>query len=153
MAELDVTAASARPWSQPIAWVALRTLDDEGLLSRLDREARYRLRQRLFEPDPAQLLATAPHRLRARINLHPSSATRRRDRVVPSAITGAGAHGFGLTRDDAVDGYLSADTLADARAELRVRDSSTGAHLLRVVDDRRVLGETGFSPSTSSSLS
>lgn len=48
-------------------------------------------------------------------------------------------HGFGLTGDDAVDGYLSADALADARSALRARNSDTGGHLLRVVDDERLL--------------
>lgn len=58
---------------------------------------------------------------------------------MPSGITGAGIHGFGLTGDDAVDGYLPADGLADAHDVLRVRDSDTGAHLLRVVDEERLL--------------
>ena len=141
MVELGVTASSARPWSQPIAWAAMRVLDDDdALLSQLDRKARYRLRRRLDDPDPAQLLAAVRNRARVvRVSLHPSRAARLRDLVVPSGITGAGIHGFGLTGDDAVDGYLLADALGAARDALRVRDSDTGAHLLRVVDDRRLL--------------
>jgi excisionase family DNA binding protein len=39
LAELGVTASSARPWSQPIAWAAMRVLDDDdALLSHLDRK-------------------------------------------------------------------------------------------------------------------
>jgi excisionase family DNA binding protein len=141
MAELGATASSARPWSQRIAWAAMRVLDDDdALLSHMDRKARYRLRRRLDDPDPAQLLAAVRNRARVvRVSLHPSRAARLRDLVVPSGITGAGIHGFGLTGDDAVDGYLLADALADARDALRVRTSDTGAHLLRVVDDERLL--------------
>jgi len=109
-------------------------IDDEALLSQLDRKARHRLRQRLDEPDPAELLAAVRNRARVvRVSIHPSRAARLGDRVVPSAITGAGVHGFGLTGENAVDGYLSADALADARDAL--------------------LGEVGSSPSTSSSTS
>lgn len=141
VAELGVSASSARPWSQPIAWAAMRALDgDAALLSGLDRKARYRLRRRLDDPDPARLLSAVRNRARVvRASVHPSRAARLRDLVVPSGITGAGIHGFGLTGDDAVDGYLSAAALADAQGALRVRDSDTGAHLLRVVDDVRFL--------------
>ncbi len=141
LAELGVAASSGRPWSQPIAWAAMRVLDDDdALLSQLDRKARYRLRRRLDVPDPAPLLAAVRNRARVvRVSVHPSRAVRLRDLVVPSGVTGAGIHGFGLTGDDAVDGYLFADALADARDALRVRDSDTGAHLLRVVDDERFL--------------
>lgn len=141
LVELGVTASSARPWSQPMAWAAMRVLDgDDALLSQLDRKARYRLRRRLDETQPAQLVAAVRNRARViRVSLHPSRAARLRERVMPSGIAGAGIHGFGLTGDDAVDGYLSADALGDARDALRVRDSDTGAHLLRVVDETRVL--------------
>jgi hypothetical protein len=141
LAELGVAAASARPWSQPITWAAMRALDDdEALLSQLDRKARYRLRRRLDNPDPAQLLSAVRNRARVvRASVHPSRAVGLRDLVVPSGITGTGIHGLGLTGDDAVDGYLSREALANARGALRVRDSDTGAHLLRVVDDERLL--------------
>lgn len=141
LAELGVAASSVRPWSQPVVWAAMRALDgDEALLSDLDRKARYRLRRRLLDPDPARLLSAVRNRARVvRASVHPSRAPRLRDLVVPSGITGAGIHGFGLTGDDAVDGYLSADALTDARRALRVRDSDTGAHLLRVVDDEGFL--------------
>lgn len=148
LAELGVAASSTRPWSQPIAWAAMRALDGDGaLLDDLDRKARYRLRRRLDDPDPAWLLSAVRNRARVvRVSVHPSRATRLRALVVPSGITGAGTHGFGLTGDDAVDGYLSADALADARSALRVRDSDTGTHLLRVVDDERLLGGLEVAP-------
>jgi hypothetical protein len=141
MTELGVAASSSRPWSHPIAWAAMRALDgDDLLLSALDRKARYRLRRRLDDPNPARLLSAVRNRARVlRASVHPSRAARLRDLVVPSGITGAGVHGFGLTGDDAVDGYLSMEALADARVALRVRDSHSGAHLLRVVDDERLL--------------
>ena len=141
LADLGVTASSARPWSQTTVWVAMRALDDDGaLLSQLDRKARYRLRRRLDDADPASLLAAVRNRAGVvRVSVHPSRTDRLRELVVPSGITGAGMHGFGLTGDDAVDGYLSADSLADARQALRVRDSDSGAHLLRVVDDEHLL--------------
>jgi hypothetical protein len=110
--------------------------DDDALLSRMDRKARYRLRRRLDDPHPAQLLSAVRNRARmVPVSVHPSRAARLRDLVVPSGIHGAGIHGFGLTGDDTVDGYLSADALARAYDALRIRDSDTGAHLLRVVDD------------------
>lgn len=148
LAELGVAASSARPWSQPMAWAAMRALDDdEALLPDLDRKARYRLRQRLDNPDPARLLSAVRNRARVlRASVHPSRTARLRDLVVPSGITGAGIHGLGLTGDDAVDGYLSADALTDARGALRVRPSDTGAHLLRVVDDERLLEGLGVAP-------
>jgi len=65
---------------------------------------------------------------------------------VPSGIAGAGIHGFGLTGDPAVDGYLSEGALADARSALRIRDADTGAHLLRVVDDARFLAGLQVAP-------
>lgn len=141
LAELGVAGSSGRPWSQPIAWAAMRMLDDDdALLSHLDRKARYRLRRRLDDPDPGPLLSAVRNRARViRVSVHPSRIARLRDLVVPSGITGAGEHGFGLTGDDTVDGYLFAGALADARDLLRVRDSDTGAHLLRVVDDERML--------------
>jgi hypothetical protein len=141
LAELGVAAASARPWSPPTAWAVMRALDgDEVLLSVLDRKSRYRLRRRLLAPDAAQLLSAVRNRARmVHASVHPSRAARLRHLVVPSGTQGAGTHGFGLTGDDAVDGYLSADALVDARGTLRVRDSDTGAHLLRVVDDERLL--------------
>jgi excisionase family DNA binding protein len=140
LGELGVAASSARPWSQLIAWAAMRALDgDDGLLADLDRKARYRLRRRLNDPDPARLLAAVRNRARSiRVSVHPSRTAGLREMVVPSGVTGAGTHGFGLTGDDAVDGYVSADALAGAR-DLRVRESATGGHLLRVVDDERVL--------------
>jgi excisionase family DNA binding protein len=141
LADLGVASSSVRPWSQPIAWAAMRALDDdEVLLSGLDRKARYRLRRRLDGPDPARLLSAVRNRARVvRASVHPSRAARLRDLVIPSGITGAGIHGFGLTGDEAVDGYLSEEGLADANRALRVRSSDTGAHLLRVVDDARLL--------------
>lgn len=141
LTELGVAASSARPWSQPIVWAAMRTLDDDdALLADLDRKARYRVRRRLDDPDAAGLLAAARNRARVvHASVHPSRATRLRELVVPSGITGAGIYGFGLTGDDAVDGYLSADVLAGARGVLRIRESDTGGHLLRVVDDERLL--------------
>jgi excisionase family DNA binding protein len=141
LGELGVAASSARPWSQPIAWSAMRALDgDDVLLAGLDRKARYRLRRRLNDPDPARLLAAVRNRARSiRVSVHPSRTAGLRELVVPSGVTGAGIHGFGLTGDDAVDGYVSADVLAGARDALRVRESDTGGHLLRVVDDERVL--------------
>ncbi len=114
--------------------------DDDALLSHMDRKARYRLRRRLGDPDPARLLSAVRNRARVvRVSVHPSRAARLRDLVVPSGIIGAGIHGFGLTGDDAVDGYVFADALADARDVLRIRDSDAGAHLLRVVDEERLL--------------
>ena len=141
LAELGVAASSARPWLQPIAWAAMRALDDDdALLAELDRKARYRVGRRLEDPHPARLLAAVRNRARVvRASVHPSRAAGLRELVVPSGITGAGIHGFGLTGDDAVDGYLSADGLGGARRGLRIRESDTGAHLLRVVDDERVL--------------
>ena len=141
LAELGAAGSSARPWSQLVAWTAMRVLDDdEALLSDLDRKARYRLRRRLRDRDPARLLSAVRNRARVvRASVHPSRLAGLRDLVVPSGITGAGVHGFGLTGDDAVDGYLSADALPDARRALRVRESDTGAQLLRVVDDERLL--------------
>lgn len=141
LTELGVTASSARPWSQPVAWAAMRVLDgDKVLLSQMDRKARYRLRRRLDDPPPAQLLSAVRNRARVvRVSVHPSRAARLQGLVVPSGIRGAGTHGFGLTGDDAVDGYLSVDALARARDALRVRDSDTGVHLLRVVDDEHAL--------------
>lgn len=141
LTELGVAASAARPWSQSIAWAAMRALDaDEALLSALERKARYRLRRRLYDPDPARLLSAVRNRARLlRASVHPSRAAGLRDLVVPSGTTGAGVHGFGLTGDDAVDGYVSADALAGARGTLRIRDSDTGAHLLRVVNDHRLL--------------
>jgi hypothetical protein len=140
LAELGVRASSARPWSQPVAWAAMRVLDgDDVLLGDLDRKARYRLRRRLDDPHPARLLAAVRNRARrVRVSVHPSRTAGLRELVVPSGITGAGIHRFGLTGDDVVDGYVSADALAGAR-DLRVRESATGGHLLRVVDDERVL--------------
>jgi excisionase family DNA binding protein len=148
LAELGVSASSARPWSQRIAWAAMRALDDdEALLSDLERKSRYRLRRRLDDVDPARLLSAVRNRARTvRASVHPSRVARLRDLVVPSAITGAGIHGFGLTGDDAVDGYLSADAFADARDTLRLRDSEDGAHRLRVVDDERVLEGLDVAP-------
>ena len=141
LTELGVAGSSARPWTQPIAWTAMRVLDDdEVLLSDLDRKARYRLRRRLRDRDPSRLLSAVRNRARVvRASVHPSRLAGLRDLVVPSGLTGAGFHGSGLTGADAVDGYLSADALADARRALRVRDSDTGTHLLRVVDDERLL--------------
>lgn len=141
LTELGVAASSARPWSQPIAWAAMRALDeDNALLAELDRKARYRLRRRLDDPDAAGLLAAVRNRARViRASVHPSRAAGLRELVVPSGITGAGIHGFGLTGDDAVDGYLSADALGGVRRALRIRESDTGAHLLRVVADEWVL--------------
>jgi hypothetical protein len=141
LTELGVAASSARPWSQPIAWAAMRALDgDDLLLSDLDRKARYRLRRRLDDPEPARLMAAVRNRARVlRASVHPSRAAGLRNLVVPSGITGAGIHGVGLTGDDAVDGYLSKEALADARVTLRVRDSHSGAHLIRVVHDERLL--------------
>lgn len=141
LAEFGVAASSARPWSQPIAWAAMRALDDDDLLlTDLDRKARYRLRGRLDDPDPARLLSAVRNRARVvRASLHPARAAGLRELVVPSGVTGAGIHGFGLTGDDAVDGYLSVDVLAGARGALRIRESDTGAHLLRVVDDECLL--------------
>ena len=141
LGELGVAASAARPWSQGIAWAAMRALDDdEVLISGLDRKSRYRVRRRLDDADQARWLAAVRNRARVvRASVHPSRAVRLRGYVVPSGITAAGLHGFGLTGDDAVDGYLSAHALADARAALRVRDSGSGAHLLRVVDDERFL--------------
>jgi hypothetical protein len=141
LTDLGVTASSSRPWSQYMAWAAMRALDDDDvLLSRMDRKARYRLRRRLGVPDAAQLLSAVRSRARVvRVSVHPSRASQLRDLVVPSGIAGAGMHGFGLTGDDAADGYLIADALVDARDALRARDSDTGAHLLRVVDDERLL--------------
>lgn len=148
LAELGVAASSARPWSQPIAWAAMRALDDDdALLSELDRKARYRLRRRLADPDPARLLSAVRNRARVvRVSVHPSRAARLRELVVPSGVTGAGIHGFGLTGDDAVDGYVSADAFADTRGALRIRESDAGAHLLRVVDDERLLGGLDVAP-------
>jgi hypothetical protein len=148
MAELGMAGSAARPWSQPIAWAAMRALDDdETLLSELDRKARYRLRLRLADPDPARLLSAVRNRARVvRASVHPSRTAGLRGLVVPSGITGAGIHGFGLTGHEAVDGYLSADALAHARRALRVRDSETGTHLLRVVDDARVLAGLAVAP-------
>ncbi len=141
LTELGVATSSTRPWSQPIAWAAMRALDgDEALLSALDRKARYRLRRRLDDREPARLLSAIRTRARVvRVSVHPSRAAQLRALVLPSGITGAGVHGVGLTGDGAVDGYLSADALADVRSALRVRDSDTGAHLLRVVDDERLV--------------
>lgn len=141
LAQLGVPASSVRPWSQPVAWAAMRVMDeDEAFRSDLDRKARYRLRRRLDNPDPARLLSAVRNRARVvRVSVHPSRATRLWGLVVPSGITGAGVHGFGLTGDNVVDGYLSADELGDAQRVLRVRDSDTGAHLLRVVEDARLL--------------
>lgn len=148
LAELGVSAAAARPWSQRIAWAAMRLLDDDdALLPDLDRKDRYRLRRRLDDPDPARLLSAVRNRARVvRASVHPSRVASLQDSVVPSGITGAGIHGFGLTGEDAVDGYLSAHTLADARRVLRVRDSDTGGHLLRVVDDERLLDGLEVAP-------
>lgn len=148
LAELGATASSVRPWSQPTAWAAIRALDDDdALLSDMDRKARYRLRRRLTDPDPAQLLSAVRNRARVlRVSVHPSRVARLRDLVLPSGITGAGSHGFGLTGDEAVDGYLTADALTHARDALRVRDSDTGAHLLRVVDAERLLAGLECAP-------
>jgi excisionase family DNA binding protein len=141
LSDLGATASSVRPWSQPIAWAAIRALDDdEALLSDLDRKARYRLRRRLADARPAQLLSAVRNRARVvRASVHPSRAARLRELVVPSGITGAGIHGFGLTGDDAMDGYVAEQALSDARDALRIRDSNSGAHLLRVVDDAHLL--------------
>lgn len=148
LTELGVTGAAGRPWSPPIAWAAMRALDaDELLVSELDRKARYRLRQRLEAPDAARLLSAVRLRARrVRVSVHPSREAQLRDLVVPSAITGAGAHGVGLTGDASVDGYLDADRLAHAQRVLRVRESQTGDHLLRVVDDPRVLHDLEVAP-------
>jgi excisionase family DNA binding protein len=148
LAELGVTAASARPWSQFMAWAAMRALDDdEALLSHLERKDRYRLRQRLRQPDPARLLSAVRNRARViRVSVHPSRAARLRRLVAPSGVTGAGMHGLGLTGDDTVDGYLSADALAVASDALRVRDSASGTHLLRLVDDRLLLEDLQGAP-------
>lgn len=148
LTELGVAASSTRPWSPSNAWAAMRALDgDEALLSGMQRKARYRLRRRLDDPDPARLLSAVRNRARVvRASVHPSRAVRLREFVVSSGIAGAGIHGFGLTGDDAVDGYLSADGLADAHGTLRVRASDTGAHLLRVVDDKRLLEHLEVAP-------
>ncbi len=86
LGELGVAASSARPWSQPIAWAAMRALDDdEALLSHLDRKARYRLRRRLDDRDPARLLSAVRNRARVdRASVHPSRVARLRDLMVPS---------------------------------------------------------------------
>jgi hypothetical protein len=141
LGQLGVTGASARPWSQHVAWTAMRALDgDDGLLRGLDRKVRYRLRLRLENAGPAELLAAVRNRAKVvRVSVHPSRVTPLRDLMVPTGITGAGIHGLGLSGDDAADGYLSADGLVDARVRLRARDSATGSHLLRVVDDHSLL--------------
>ena len=148
LADLGVTASSVRPWSQAMAWAAMRALDDdEALLSGFDRSARYRLRRRLHDPDPARLLSAVRNRARMfRVSVHPSRAARLRHLLVPSGLTGAGIHGSGLTGDDAVDGYLSAGALAEARTILRIRDSATGAHLVRLVDDVHLLDGLEVAP-------
>jgi hypothetical protein len=77
--------------------------------------------------------ATVPRA--CQVSIHPTRTDRLRDLVVPSGIHAAGTHGFGPSGASSIDGYLSTDALAEARHTLRVRDSNTGAHLLRVVAD------------------
>jgi len=133
--QLGVSAASVRPWSAALAWAAMRALDgDTAALDALDRKARHRLHARLDTASPARLLSAVRNRATLlRVSVHHSRVDRLRALVVPSGMTGAGLHGRGLSGDTSVDGYLTAETLAHARDSLEVRESPTGAHLLRVV--------------------
>lgn len=148
LVQLGLADLSARPWSEGNAWAVMRALDgDESLLPVLSTWDRSRVRQRLIEPDPAGLLAAVRNRARTlRVSVHPTRVGRLRELVVPSGIAAAGTHGFGLTGDSDIDGYLSADALADARRTARVRDSATGAHLLRVVEDGRLIHGLSVAP-------
>lgn len=141
LAELGLADSSARPWSQRNAWAVMRALDgDESLLPGLSTWDRSRVRQRLVGPDPAAILAAIRNRARSvRVSVHPTRADRLRSLVVPSGVQAAGIHGFGLTGESGIDGYVSASALAKARHTLGIRDSDTGAHLLRVVEDGRLI--------------
>lgn len=139
--KLGLADSAARPWSAANAWAVMRSLDgDESLLPALSTWDRSRVRQRLIQPDPAQLLAAIRNRATTvRVSVHPTRREPLRAMVVASGIAGAGAHGFGLTGDSGIDGYLSAGALDEARSSLGVRDSETGAHLLRVVEDAQLI--------------
>lgn len=141
LADLGVADSSARPWSESNAWAVMRALDgDQSLLPNLSTWDRSRVRQRLIEPDPAQLLAAIRNRATTlRVSVHPTRLEPLRAMVVASGIAGAGTHGFGLTGESGIDGYLSPDALAEARSTLNVRDSDTGAHRLRVVEDAQLI--------------
>lgn len=141
LAELGATSAAVRPWSTSTAWTVMRALDgDDELLRRLDRKARYRLRRQLDAAAPARLLSAVRNRgTLVRASLHPTRVERLRAMVVASGPVAASAHGSGLSGADPVDGYLTADALVDARGALMLRPAPSGPHLLRVVDDARLL--------------
>ncbi len=148
MNELGIADASTRPWNSRLAWAAMRALDgDDRLLDALDPKSRHRVRRRLDSAAPARLLAVVRDRACVhRVTVHPSRVDRLRELVVPSGVAGAGIHGHGLTGDKDVDGYLAADDLTAARAAVPIRDSETGTHLLRVVDDSALLDGLEVSP-------
>lgn len=147
-AQLGLADSPARPWSERNAWAVMRALDgDESLLPALSTWDRSRVRERLVDPDPAVLLSAVRNRARTvRVSVHPSRVDRLYELVVPSGVQAAGRHGFGLTGGGGVDGYLSADVLANARHTLGVRDSDTGDHHLRVVGDARLIEGLALAP-------
>lgn len=63
-----------------------------------------------------------------------------------SGVTGAGRHGYGLTGDQSIDSYLTGEALDEAPTSLRVRNSPTGAHLLRVVADPAFIADLKAAP-------
>lgn len=146
--ELGITGASVRPWSPMVAWAAMRSLDgDDALLDALDRKTRHRLRSRLAVASPARSLSAVRDRAAlVRVSVHASRVEGLRALVVPSGIAGAGLHGHGLSGDTRVDGYLTSDTLEQARTRLGVRDTPSGAHLLRVVTDGRLIDGLTVAP-------
>lgn len=96
--ELGLTESSARPWSAANAWAVMRALDgDESLLTALSTWDRSRVRQRLIEPDPVQILGAVRNRAATtvRVSVHPTRVERLRELVVPSGITGPGRTGSG----------------------------------------------------------
>lgn len=51
-----------------------------------------------------------------------------------------------MTGGSSIDGYVSAEALAEARSTVHVRDSETGVHLFRVVDDGRLIYGLAVAP-------
>lgn len=146
---LGALDAARRPWSTSNAWAMMRVLDgDDQLVASLASWDRSRLRNRLARGvDRGEILAAVANRAHlVRVSVHPSRVAVLRQAVLPSGITGAGHHGHGLTGDRAVDGYLTPAALDEVRRSLRVRDSATGEHLLRVVAAPAVIAGLKVAP-------
>jgi hypothetical protein len=145
---LGVMTASARPWSEPIAWAVMRALDgDDTSIRALDRTSQVRVGERIRDASGERLLAAVRNRgTLVRVSVHPTRLDALRELVVPSGVVGAGVHGLGMSGEDLVDGYVEASVLDRARTTLGVRESSTGAHILRVVADARVLSGLDVAP-------